>query len=173
MRAGDLKVEREFGEGSVDGGGETALRGGDVRVGAAGEIAGSESDRAAAGISPAPDFRGAADRVSLEEAAGSLLAHCQVIRETETVPLLDCTGRVLAEDVSAGFDNPPFDRSPVDGYAVRSADIAQASQENPAVLQVIGEVDAGGWSDDEVGPGQAMRIMTRLDLLGDDRAADG
>ena len=77
MRAGDLKVEREFGEGSVD-------------------------------------FRGAADRVSLEEAAGFLLAHCQVIRETETVPLLDCTGRVLAEDVSAGFDNPPFDRSPVD-----------------------------------------------------------
>lgn len=79
MRAGDLKVEREFGEGRVDGSGETALRGGDVRVGAAGEIAGSESDRAAAGISPAPDFRGAADRVSLEEAAGFLLAHCQVI----------------------------------------------------------------------------------------------
>ena len=88
-----------------------------------------------------------------------------MIRETDTVPLLDCAGRVLAEDVSAGFDNPPFDRSPVDGYAVRSADIAQASQENPAVLQVIGEVDAGGWSDDEVGPGQAMRIMTVLHQL--------
>ena len=56
MRAGDLKVEREFGEGSVD-------------------------------------FRGAADRVSLEEAAGFLLAHCQVIREMETVPLPGWTGR--------------------------------------------------------------------------------
>ena len=160
MRAGDGMTEREFAQGRADGGGETARQGGDARVGAAGEIAGSGSDRAAAGISPTPDFRGAADRVSLEEAAGFLLSHCQVIREMESVPLLDCPGRVLAEDVRAGFDNPPFDRSPVDGYAVRSADIDQASRENPAVLQVIGEVDAGGWSEDEVGPGQAMRIMT-------------
>lgn len=100
------------------------------------------------------------ERISLEEALVELGRYCSPVQEVEEIAILSCAGRILAEDVYAEIDNPPFDRSPVDGYAVRSADIAAASRECPVVLQVIGEVDAGGWSEAEVGPGQAMRIMT-------------
>lgn len=117
-------------------------------------------NREVTGGGAAGDYRGAADRVSLEEASERLLSCCGGIMDTEEVPLLECGGRILAEDVFASFDNPPFDRAPVDGYAVRSADITDASEESPAVLTVIGEVDAGGWSDSRLEPGQAMRIMT-------------
>lgn len=130
------------------------------RDGVSGDSPADRGRRNPAGEGDGADSRGNADRVSLEEAAAALLERCGAIGDVETVPILDCGGRILAEDVRASFDNPPFDRSPVDGYAVRSADISGASRENPAALQVIGEVDAGGWSGERVGPGQAMRIMT-------------
>lgn len=100
------------------------------------------------------------ERISLEEALSELGEYCSPVKEVEEAAILSCAGRILAEDVYAEIDNPPFDRSPVDGYAVRSADIEKASRDCPAVLHVMGEVDAGGWSDHEVGPGQAVRIMT-------------
>lgn len=78
----------------------------------------------------------------------------------EVLPLEQCRGRVLRRDITAPLNNPPFDRSPLDGYALRAEDIAGASKETPALLTVIGEVCAGGWFGGEALPGQAVRIMT-------------
>ena len=73
-----------------------------------------------------------------------------------SVPLLDALGLVLAEDVSADRDVPPFRNSAMDGYAVRADDVARA----PAQLRVVGEVAAGGFPDRAIARGEAMRIMT-------------
>ena len=100
------------------------------------------------------------ERVTLERAVRLLLDHCSIIAETERCSVLDCTGRILADDVYAKRDQPPFDRSPVDGYACRSCDITDASSENPVYLEVVEEIDAGSWPTRAVGSGQAARIMT-------------
>lgn len=71
----------------------------------------------------------------------------------EEVPLLEACGRVLAEDVAADRDSPPVARSVRDGYAVRAADL-------PGELEIIGEVRAGERFAGEVGPRQAVEIMT-------------
>ena len=71
-------------------------------------------------------------------------------------PLLDALGLVLAEDIAADRDVPPFRNSAMDGYAVRGDDVAAA----PVELRVVGEVAAGAFPDRAVGPGEAMRIMT-------------
>ena len=70
--------------------------------------------------------------------------------------LADALGRVLAERVVAGEDVPPFANTAMDGYAVRAADTAGA----PVQLDVVGTLAAGSAPDVEVGPGQAVRIMT-------------
>jgi molybdopterin molybdotransferase len=78
---------------------------------------------------------------------------------TETVDLLSAVGRVLAEQIVADRDIPPFPRSTRDGYAVRSADLAML----PATLDVIGEIKAGEKPDripSAVNHGQAVSIMT-------------
>ena len=69
-------------------------------------------------------------------------------------------GRTLAADVAAGLDQPPFDRSPLDGYALRASDLVGASREAPAALTVVDTVYAGDVASLPVGPGQAVRIMT-------------
>src|ERR1041385_3031164 len=74
----------------------------------------------------------------------------------EHVPLAEALGRVLAEDVVADSDLPPFDRSQMDGYAVRADDVKYA----PAHLRIVGESAAGrGWHH-QLEEGQAVRIMT-------------
>jgi molybdopterin molybdotransferase len=81
----------------------------------------------------------------------------------ETVDLLAGLGRVLAEEMVADRDFPPFARSTRDGYAVRAADLAEV----PARLEVVGEVKAGNWPDPaqcSVGRGQAVGIMTGAPL---------
>jgi molybdenum cofactor synthesis domain-containing protein len=78
----------------------------------------------------------------------------------ERVALGEALGRVLAEDVRADTDLPPFDRAQMDGYAVRSADL----RETPARLRVVGEAAAGdGWRG-TLRPGEAVRIMTGAPL---------
>src|SRR5262245_44774053 len=64
----------------------------------------------------------------------------------EEVDLDSAPGRLLAQDVRADLDLPPFDRARMDGFAVRSADVATA----PASLRIIGEVAAGASFDREV-----------------------
>ncbi|MER5439825.1 gephyrin-like molybdotransferase Glp [Streptomyces sp. NPDC002790] len=78
--------------------------------------------------------------------------------------LLDAQGCVLVEEVTVPLSLPPFDNSSMDGYAVRVADIAGASEEFPAVLTVIGDVAAGQAEQPTVGPGEAARIMTGAPL---------
>lgn len=73
--------------------------------------------------------------------------------QVETVPLAQALGRVLARDALADRDYPPLDRSIRDGFALRSTDV-------PGTLEVIGEVRAGQTTALEVGPGQAIEIMT-------------
>ncbi|MFB7599108.1 gephyrin-like molybdotransferase Glp [Streptomyces sp. NPDC056160] len=78
--------------------------------------------------------------------------------------LLDAQGCVLVEDVMVPLSLPPFDNSSMDGYAVRVADVAGASEEFPAALEVVGDVAAGAAEPVRVGPGQAARIMTGAPL---------
>ncbi len=76
--------------------------------------------------------------------------------QTEEVNLEDSLGRVLAEDVLADSDLPPFDRAQMDGYAVRAEDLTEA----PARLHIVGEAAAGrGWRG-TLRKGEAVRIMT-------------
>ncbi|MDF1772851.1 MAG: molybdopterin molybdotransferase MoeA [Pseudophaeobacter sp. bin_em_oilr2.035] len=74
---------------------------------------------------------------------------------TELVPLAEAAGRVLADDVAARRDQPPFAASAMDGYAVKSAEV-----ELHAMFKVIGEAAAGHGFDGTVGAGQAVRIFT-------------
>ncbi|MFG3212640.1 molybdotransferase-like divisome protein Glp [Streptomyces tendae] len=78
--------------------------------------------------------------------------------------LLDAQGCVLVDDVTVPLSLPPFDNSSMDGYAVRVTDVAGASEEFPAVLEVVGDVAAGQTDPVAVGPGQAARIMTGAPL---------
>lgn len=83
-----------------------------------------------------------------------------VMPRTEEIPLADAQGRILAQDIASDRDYPPFDKSLMDGFAVRSADVAAG----PTVLKVIAEVRAGQSATQPVGPGQAIAIMTGAPL---------
>ena len=98
--------------------------------------------------------------LQLVEAISAILEHVRPVTDTEQVPVGQASGRVLAEDIAAGHDQPPFPRSPLDGYAVRSGDLQAASREHPARLQVIDEIMAGYVSEKKIAPGQAVRLMT-------------
>ncbi|MGQ0809647.1 MAG: molybdopterin molybdotransferase MoeA [Nitrospiraceae bacterium] len=79
----------------------------------------------------------------------------------EKIPILDALDRVLGEDIVAERDNPPWDNSAMDGFAVRWDDIEQKHAiTKPVSLQVIEDVPAGKMPSRTVGPGQAIRIMT-------------
>ncbi len=93
--------------------------------------------------------------IPVDQALETVLAHAPVL-PSEDVLVTDCLGRVLAEDVRSDADMPPFDRSAMDGYAVRAADVAQA----PVVLEVAGQVRAGRVPDRALQRGQAIQVMT-------------
>ncbi|WP_320938800.1 gephyrin-like molybdotransferase Glp [Lysinibacillus capsici] len=78
----------------------------------------------------------------------------------EHVPLTQAHGRFIAQAIRADHDVPAFDRSPYDGYAIRSIDSQEASSQHPVRFQVVVEIGAGYVYDDEVGDHQAVRIMT-------------
>ena len=78
----------------------------------------------------------------------------------EEVPLRQARGRVLAEDVRAERDVPPFANSAMDGYAIRAADVKLASPTKPVRLSLLGEVRAGAAPPAAVQPNTALRIMT-------------
>lgn len=98
-------------------------------------------------------------RIELEEAR-ALMAESVRPLGVEQVSRQEALGRTLAEDVTAPLDQPPFDRSPLDGYALRSADLTGASPEHPVSLRVVETVYAGGVPSRVLGPGEAIRIMT-------------
>ncbi|HKV56306.1 MAG TPA: gephyrin-like molybdotransferase Glp, partial [Candidatus Binataceae bacterium] len=78
----------------------------------------------------------------------------------ERTSILDAPGRVLAEEIRAPRDIPGFDNSAMDGYAVRAADLAAASESNPVRLEVLETVGAGVMPSKRVEAGQAVRTMT-------------
>lgn len=97
--------------------------------------------------------------ISVTEAVSIVVERTETLT-AERVPLDEALGRVLAEDVFADTDLPPFDRAQMDGYAVRSADL----RETPARLRVVGEAAAGsGWRG-TLRTGEAVRIMTGAPL---------
>ncbi len=98
--------------------------------------------------------------LELEEAVAKIREQIGRITDTETCPLETAAGRILAEDIIAPADQPPFPRSPYDGYAIRSVDSKDADPEHPVTLEVVGEVDAGGWFEGRLTEGRAVRIMT-------------
>ena len=82
----------------------------------------------------------------------------------EAVPVGEALGRVLAEDVAAPIDVPPFDRSVVDGYAVRAEDTFGAFETRPVRLRVVGEVRVGERPTVSVGRGEAAYVPTGAPL---------
>lgn len=78
----------------------------------------------------------------------------------EDVELADGLGRVLALAVTSRTDNPPFDNSAMDGYAVRAADVRSASESAPAVMVISADIPAGAGTPDPLAPGTVARIMT-------------
>ncbi|MBM7866922.1 molybdopterin molybdenumtransferase MoeA [Heliobacterium gestii] len=94
-----------------------------------------------------------AQAIIVKELSGAVVA-------SERVPLVDALGRVAAEAISAAENLPPFSRSTVDGFAVRSADTFGASEAAPSLFSVVGEVLMGESTDIELRPGQAAVIPT-------------
>ncbi|MEK6657514.1 MAG: gephyrin-like molybdotransferase Glp, partial [Nitrospirota bacterium] len=97
--------------------------------------------------------------ISVEEALGLILEN---IREIgfEKVDIKEALGRVIAEDVYARRNIPPWDNSAMDGYAVIVNDVEGASKENPAVLKIIESLPAGYISESKLKSGEAIKIMT-------------
>jgi len=92
--------------------------------------------------------------ISVEEARELLFGLVEALG-SETVPLREAAGRVLATDAVARRDQPPFDASSMDGYAVQSVEV-----EKDAMFRVIGEAAAGHRFEGRVGAGEAVRIFT-------------
>lgn len=97
--------------------------------------------------------------LSVEEALERILALVHPLAH-ERMSILETLDRVLAEDVFAEQQIPPFANSAMDGYAVIAADTAGASASTPVTLRVIGNVAAGHTTDVSVTKGTALRIMT-------------
>ena len=94
-----------------------------------------------------------------EEALDRIRSHVRPL-ETEQVPTRDCAGRVLASDLATKVSSPPFNKSAMDGYAVRERDVANL----PVELDLVGESYAGQWPAFTVGPGQCSVITTGAPL---------
>jgi molybdopterin molybdotransferase len=97
--------------------------------------------------------------VPFEEARARILRGIEPLPPVR-LPLRDAHGLALAEEVRTPRDLPPFPSSAMDGYAVRSADVAEAAAERPVSLRIVGEVAMGAPPDVPVGPGEAVRIPT-------------
>lgn len=98
--------------------------------------------------------------IELEKAVSVMLENIHEITDAEEVNLLEANGRVIAEGFYAPISNPPFDRSPLDGYALKAYDTKGAGRDNPIKLKVIDEVFAGEFSNKVLKNGEAIRIMT-------------
>lgn len=97
--------------------------------------------------------------IPVAEAVRLVMEHTTPVG-TEMIDLEHAYGRVLAEPIIAKHDVPPFDRSPYDGFAIRSTDSEGASGDNRISFKVIGEIGAGYVGDKPNGEKEAYRIMT-------------
>ena len=109
----------------------------------------------------APSASGVAESLrSLDAALATVLAAIPGPTEPEIAWIHDALGRVSAEDAVAAADLPPWDNSAMDGYAIRAADVAAATESSPVALDVVGDIGAGDDPDVEVRRGAAIRIAT-------------
>src|SRR5712691_5064119 len=100
------------------------------------------------------------ETIPLDQARALIDGAIRPIDRTEQVPLDAAHGRVLARDVVATADVPPFSRAAMDGYAVRAADTSGATRTRPAILTCIEKVFTGQMPARTVGPGQCTEIAT-------------
>jgi molybdopterin molybdotransferase len=108
-------------------------------------------------------MRGFAERADVEEVERFLAEHVSAL-PVERVPVAECAGRVLGEDVRADISVPGFARAAMDGYAVRGEDTFGASAYDPIEFDLIGEALPGRPTDCVVASGQAVRVMTGAPL---------
>ncbi len=101
--------------------------------------------------------------LSVEEACKRILDGIRRM-PAERVPLAKGLGRVLAEPVASPLDHPPWDTSSMDGYAVRSLDVAKAGRTRPRILKVVEEIAAGARPRRSLSKGEASKIMTGAPL---------
>ena len=101
--------------------------------------------------------------IEVERALQIVLSTAHLL-EGQRRAILDCVGYVLAEDVPADMDIPPFDNSAMDGYAVLASDTVGASSETPVQLRVVADLPAGYAHPTVVRGGEAVRIMTGAPL---------
>ena len=101
--------------------------------------------------------------IGFREALDLTLSHV-VPGGTEILPLERLVGRVLAEDIAARVNCPSVSTSRKDGYAVVSADLAGAGEQNPVSLEVIGYLSAGDCRELKINPGQTVRVTTGAPL---------
>jgi len=97
--------------------------------------------------------------ISVEEALQTILKEIKPLG-LESVPINSALGRVLGEDIAARGNNPPWDNSAMDGYALKAADTDGATPEKPARLKVIYDLPAGQTPKAPINKGEAVRIMT-------------
>ncbi len=109
--------------------------------------------------------------MELEEAVKLFADKVKHTNQIEETGLVECHGRILAEDIKAPFNVPHFPKSAMDGYAVRSEDISSASEDEPVRLAVIGKILAGcdmiPYEDSGMMTGKSstcVRIMTGADI---------
>jgi molybdopterin molybdotransferase len=113
---------------------------------------------------PNPPFARVASRTRTVAEHRAAVAALLGPMPAEEVPLREAHGRVLAEALLAGIALPPFDNSAMDGYAVRSADVAGATADSPVTLPVAADIPAGRTDVPPLAAGTAHRIMTGAPL---------
>lgn len=101
----------------------------------------------------------ALELLSLEEAQNLVISSVNFL-PAEQVTLLDAVGRVAAEDVTSDIDVSPFAHAAMDGFAVRSSQIENATSNAPVQLRVVAEVAAGDFFNDNIAENECIRIMT-------------
>jgi molybdopterin molybdotransferase len=101
--------------------------------------------------------------MSPQEALQAILSHIPVLPPV-SIPLEDCLGRVLAEDVFSDENVPPFTNSAMDGFALQAKDLAEASSQHPVSLRILADLPAGTTFGGQVHPGETVRIMTGAPL---------
>ncbi len=101
--------------------------------------------------------------VTLEKAQSLIMQYAKPV-DSEKVCISSALGRVLYDDILAPLNVPPFNLSPLDGFAIRAMDVAAASPHFPALIDVHQEIHAGCNSEIAVGRNQAARIMTGAPL---------
>ncbi len=102
--------------------------------------------------------------ISLEDGIELIKKSVSYIPKTERVLINDALGKIVGENIYSRYDNPPFNRSPIDGYACISNDLINCSKDVPVSLKVLEELNAGDDRIYEVSSGECVRIMTGAEI---------